>query len=193
VRDHVKSRALPSLPIIAGIVATLACPWQGSFGAEPRWPPGPYKYLVIDQDTRDVLNEFGQNTNIPIAVSEQIRGHLRGPLPITSAEEFLRKLCESQGLVWYFDGTKLYVNPGSDIDSIMITLAPVRFEDLSDRLDKLGIADRRFPLNTTQKGDAVLVSGPPRYLALVRQTYEALVRSAPRPNGDAVRVFRGSP
>ena len=189
------------LLVVATVAATLACPRPHTLAAEPNWPPGPFRYLVIDQDTKDVLQEFGNITNIPLAVSDEVRGHVRGPLPVTTAENFLKRICENQGLVWYFDGTKLYVSAASEIDSLMIPLGPLRLQELSDRLEKLRIADSRYPLNTTQKGDVILVSGPPRYLALVRQTYEAMKQAIiPRTVtensvGDEprVRVFRGSP
>jgi type II secretory pathway component GspD/PulD (secretin) len=189
------------LLVVAAIAATLACPRPYALAAEPNWPPGPFRYLVIDQDTKDVLQEFGNITNIPLAVSDEVRGHVRGPLPVTTAENFLKRICENQGLVWYFDGTKLYISAASEIDSLMIPLGPLRLQELSDRLEKLRIADSRYPLNTTQKGDVILVSGPPRYLALVRQTYEAMKQAMiPRTVtensvGDEprVRVFRGSP
>jgi type II secretory pathway component GspD/PulD (secretin) len=189
------------LLVAVGIATTLACPPLNAFATEPNWPAGPFRYLVIDQDTKDVLQEFGNITNIPVAVSDAVKGHVRGPLPITTAENFLRQICESQGLVWYFDGLKLYVSAASEIDSLMIPLGPLRMQELSDRLQKLGIADARYPVNATQKADVVLVSGPPRYLALVRQTYEAMKQALiPRTvteNGvgdePRVRVFRGSP
>jgi type II secretory pathway component GspD/PulD (secretin) len=197
----VKREGRWGLLVVAAIAATLACPRPSARAAEPNWPAGPFRYLVIDQDTRDVLQEFGNITNIPIAVSEQVRGHVRGPLPITTADNFLKRICENQGLVWYYDGSKLYISAASEIDSLMITLGPLRLQELSDRLDKLHIADSRYPLNTTQKADVILVSGPPRYLALVRQTYEAMKQAMiPRTvteNGvgdePRVRVFRGSP
>ena len=190
-----------SLLVAAGVAATLACPRPYAFAAEPNWPAGPFRYLVIDQDTKDVLQEFGNITNIPVTVSDQVRGHVRGPLPITTAENFLKRICENQGLIWYFDGLKLYVSAASEVDSLMISLGPLRLQELSDRLEKLGISDPRYPLNATQKADVILVSGPPRYLALVRQTYEAMKQAMiPRKvmeNGvgdePSVRVFRGSP
>jgi type II secretory pathway component GspD/PulD (secretin) len=189
------------LLVAVAISTTLACSQRHAFASEPNWPAGPFRYLVIDQDTKDVLQEFGNITNIPITVSDEVRGHVRGPLPITTAENFLKQICENQGLVWYFDGLKLYVSAASEIDSLMISLGPLRMQELSDRLQKLGIADPRYPLNTTQKADMVMVSGPPRYLALVRQTYEAMKQALiPRTvmeNGvgdePRVRVFRGSP
>ena len=30
---------------------------------EPKWPPGPYKYVVIEQDLKNALTEFGRNIN----------------------------------------------------------------------------------------------------------------------------------
>ena len=33
---------------------------------DPKWPPGPYKYVVIEQDLKDALIEFGRNINVPV-------------------------------------------------------------------------------------------------------------------------------
>ena len=78
-------------------------------------PPGPYKYLVIDQDIEGVFVEFGRNVGLTVDVSDRVKGRLRGQISTATAREFLDGLCESYGLVWYFDGTTLHVNSKSEI------------------------------------------------------------------------------
>src|SRR5215471_7622238 len=88
--------------------------------SEPKWPQGQYKYLVIDQDIKEVLTEFGRNIDVPVEVSDQVKGRLRGQLPVATAREFLNQLCESYGLVWYFDGAALHINAKSEIKTELI-------------------------------------------------------------------------
>ena len=47
---------------------------------DPKWPPGPYKYVVIEQNLKDALIEFGRNINVPVKVSDEVKGKLRGDL-----------------------------------------------------------------------------------------------------------------
>ena len=51
---------------------------QVAGAADPKWPPGPYKYVVIEQDLKDALLEFGRNINVPVKVSDEVKGKLRG-------------------------------------------------------------------------------------------------------------------
>jgi type II secretory pathway component GspD/PulD (secretin) len=181
----VRLTVIASLSLLSGSVAS----------AEIKWRAGPYKYVVIDQDIKDVMIEFGSNINVPVRVSDQVTGHLRGPLPITTAEDFLKGLCESHGLVWYFDGSVLHISAAKEIETVFIDIGRLRPQELSDKLLKLGIADSRYPVIATANADVVSVSGPPPYVSLVQRTAAAMVRAAtPRQApGDEprVRVFRG--
>jgi type II secretory pathway component GspD/PulD (secretin) len=179
-------------------LATLPVGHAQSF--ELKWPPGPYKYIVVDQDARDTLLEMGRQLNIPIKLSDQIKGRVQGPLPAATAEEFLKRVCESQGLVWYFDGSVLHISTEAELKTELIDLGQLPAKDLTHRLGQLGIADARYPLRTTGDVRIISVSGPPAYVALVRQTATAMMVSAEAPvparevgGGDErkVRVFRG--
>jgi type III secretion protein C len=163
---------------------------------EPQWPAGPYKYLVIDQDVRGVLVEFGRNVGFPVDVSDQIKGRLRGRLGVAPAREFLDKLCESYGLVWYFDGAVLHVSTKAEIRTELINIGRLPPAEVNEKLNALGIADPRFPIRSTENVGVVSVSGPPPFVSLVRQTLTSLappppVREDPRGDAPTVRVFRG--
>jgi type II secretory pathway component GspD/PulD (secretin) len=182
------------------IGAVLMCPSAQSQAAEPSWPKGLYKYVVIDQDIRDVLIEFEQNTKVADALkmSDEVKGRIRGPLQIVTAEEFFDKtICQSHGLVWYFDGKIMYINASSEIDTVLIDIGRLRPRELIDSLVELGYADSRYPIQATTAG-LVRVSGPPPYLSLLRQTVAAMMRAPPPaaahesvPDDPRVKVIRG--
>ena len=192
-------------PKNAGLTALLLLPLLGLFatssnGMEPTWPKGPYKYLIIDQDARDVLIEFGRNINLPIEVSPNVAGRqIRGRIPELSAKAFLERICESYGLVWYFDGAVLHVNLDGELATELINLNSVKPEAALRQLDELGVSDPRFNIRATEDAGVLSVSGPPPYRSLVRKTITALEDALqPRPvrevkAGDhvKVRVFRG--
>jgi hypothetical protein len=163
---------------------------------EPPWPQGPYKYLVIDQDLKGVLVEFGRNVGVPVDVSDQVRGRLRGQLRVAPAREFLEKLCESYGLVWYFDGTVLHISAKTEIRTELINIGRFPPGEVNEKLNALGIGDPRYPVKSTENIGVVAVSGPPAFVSLVRRTLTSLapppVREEPRGDEPTVRVFRGS-
>jgi type II secretory pathway component GspD/PulD (secretin) len=187
-------RGFIALVVTAAVVTAALAPAGTAHAVEPAWPAGPYKYMVIDQDVKGVLAEFGRNIGVPIDVSDQVKGRLRGRLGGAPAREFLDRLCESYGLVWYFDGAVLHVNARSEIRTELVSVSRLSPEEVSEKLTALGIADARYPVRSTQDTGVVSVSGPPPFLSLVRQSLNRLAPSVREDNhGDEtrVRVFRG--
>jgi len=168
---------------------------------EPKWPQGEYRYLVIEQDIKDVLTELGRNINIPVEVSSQIKGKLRGRPPGKTANEFLNNLCDSYGLIWYYDGAVIHVSTKSEVRTELINIGRLPVADLNEELSKLGIADPRFTVHHVPGSDVVSVSGPAAFIAQVRRALTALTDTTGA-SGRAheekfedegrVRVFRGN-
>ncbi len=180
------------------VVSALLASGEPTLGMEPKWPAGPYRYMVIDQDIKGVLIEFGRNAGMPVEVSDQVKGRLRGRLAVVTAREFLDSLCEAYGLVWYFDGAVLHVSAKAEIRTELISIGRLSSGEANEKLNALGIADARFAVRSTQDAGVISISGPPAFVSLVRQTLTALARPSPSParednHGDEirVRVFRG--
>jgi len=184
----------PISSVLASLLAATLMAAPAS-GADVKWPPGPYNYIALDQDLRDALVELGRNTGMPVKLSDQIKGRLRNVMPAGSAEDFLRRLCDSFGLVPYFDGYVLHINTIAEIKTEVLALGGrMSVDEAIERLRKLGIEDARYPLRGASDG-MVSVSGPPPYLTLLRQTLG--VRPARPAKEEAVvdetrvKVFRG--
>jgi type II secretory pathway component GspD/PulD (secretin) len=138
------------------------------------WPDKPYPYVVLDQDVRDVLGAFGSNLDIPVKVSDKVSGRVRGRLPELTPQKLLDQLAASFGLQWYYDGQVLYVTTVEEAVSEMLPLGAIRFEELQASLASLQLDDPRFPPRPLASANVALVSGPPRYVALVKETMQAL-------------------
>lgn len=185
---------------LAILVFFVAAVFAGHvLAGEPKWPPGPFKYLVIDQDVKGVLVEFGRNVRVPVDVSDQVKGRLRGQIEVApvTAREFLNRLCENYGLVWYFDGAVLHVSAQAETRTEFVSIGRLSPGEASEKLSALGVADARFPMRTTQDSGVMSISGPPPFVSLVRQSLAALTRRSPPVREDdhgdeiRIRVFRG--
>jgi type II secretory pathway component GspD/PulD (secretin) len=183
-------------PMIACLVLSAVLAAAGpALGMEPKWPSGPYKYLVIDQDIKGVVVEFGRNAGLPVDVSDQVTGRLRGQVAAATAtaREFLDSLCDSQNLIWYFDGAVLHVNAKAEIRTELVSLGRFSREEATEKLTALGVADARFPVRSTDNASVISVSGPPKFVSMVRQALQPLPPAREDSRGDEVRVrvFRG--
>jgi type II secretory pathway component GspD/PulD (secretin) len=171
--------AIVTAPPSPGAVAAAPLPAPAdSAAAQARrilpWPDKPYPYVVLDQDVRDVLAAFGSNLDVPVKISDKVSGRVRGRLPELTPQKLLDHLAASFGLQWYYDGQVLYVTTVEEAVSEMLPLGPIRFEELQASLASLKLDDPRFPPRPLASANVALVSGPPRYVALVKETMQAL-------------------
>ncbi|OPY96033.1 nodulation protein NolW [Bradyrhizobium sacchari] len=164
-------------------------------------PSAPYSYTVLDQDLSAALQEFGNNLNIRVNVSADVRGRIRGRMPDLPPREFLDRLTALYNLQWYYDGLVLYISAAHEAQSRLIVLNPISFDALKSALDALNISDERYIVKPAPGEGLILASGPPRFVALVDQTLkglmaEAQARRSPvaveRSHESILMLFRGS-
>lgn len=175
--------------ITSGCLSGIAC---GALANAPVWSAKPYSYVLINQDVRDALKEFGRNLNIPILLSDKVGGRVRGEVRADTAGAFLTKLAEANGLIWYYDGSILYINSSEEFATQIISLGRADGQRVIDEIKRLNLMDERFSIKSTPKAPALRVSGTPAFVAMVQQVIAAI--QPPPPAGTEtprVRVFRG--
>ena len=192
----------------ARMLSTIGCfvlLWLAVFSAaahalDANWGGKPYKYLIVDQDLRDVLVEFGRNMNLPTQIVSPIGGRrVKGPVHLTAdetAEQFLQRICEGYGLVWYFDGAVLHISASEETDTELIKLDRGKSGEVLRRLGELGLSDPRFSVRVAEAGGMLSVSGPPAYRSMVRKAVlmahrKRTAREVKIEDIAEVHVFRG--
>jgi type III secretion protein C len=172
-------------------------------GAAPlTLPDTSYNYTVVDQDLPAALQEFGTNLGIKVNISSEVRGRIQGRLPEARPRAFLDRLAAMFNFEWYYDGQVLYISAVKESQSRLLVLAPIGFDQFKIALDALKVADDRFAVVPAPGNGLVLVSGPPRFVALTEQTLAGLIaeeQAKPKPGVPApaqketvLNVFRGT-
>ncbi len=188
---------------VVGIAALCGAGSPASAETSPRWQSTPYNYVIVDQDVREVLVEFGRNMKMPVKIATSVGGQrIRGPLvskPVRSAGEFLQTLCNGYGLVWYFDGTVLHISGEDEVATELIKLNQTSPDEVMRRLKDLGLSDPRFGVKVAGDGSMLSVAGPPAFRTMVRKAVSTLqhteivtpAREVGMNDSANVRVFRG--
>jgi len=176
----------PALKLLMVAVSTFSWPAHQAFAAEPNWPSSPYNFIVIDQDVRDTLVEFGRNTDIPVNISTSVKGRVKGKLPSLPPKEFLSRLTGDYGLVWYYDGSLMHISSVKENATEILRPVPGTLAEAEEKLRKSNLLDDRFTFKPSADGSTVVVSGPPAY----REAVKGIMLSVRQ---ETVRVFRGAP
>jgi len=171
-----------------------------SAGENPAWFARPFQYVVINQDVRGILTELGHNVGVPVILSEKVGGRVHGKVvdrakneaDRATAGEFLNRLAEANALTWYFDGSILYVSADQEYSTQFIEVGNLKPDAIVGELRRLALLDERFSVRSADNAGLLSASGPPAFIAVVRQVVEKM-RPPPIVAGDdpRVRVFRG--
>lgn len=161
---------------------------------QPDWFVRPYAYVLVEQDVRAALQEFGQNMGLSVVMSDKVRGKSRSRIRAESAGDFLTALCGFNGLTWYFDGNVLYLSADSETDTRLFKAQGRQLEQLQDYVTSRDVYGTHMSVRTGPDGDELFVSGPPAWLAMIEQHFDHQLTPTPmatttRERG--VRVFRG--
>lgn len=148
------------------------------------------EFIAFHGNLKILLLEFGANLRIPVIVDESINGVLHDHIKESSAKSFLTMLCTKNNLEWYYDGVRLYITTLSQSVSQTISVSHHTIKDIKEILKNSRIYDDRFPLTFVPGGKIAMVSGPPRYVELVREVITSLDVDALPGEGLSVTVYR---
>ena len=138
-----------------------------------KWAMSRFTYEASGRQVAEVLRDFGAAQGLPVVSSDGVEGVVRGRFDNTPTE-FLDALCRSFGLIWYHDGSALYVYPANAIRSRLFRLQGFDSRRIEALRAKLTWGDGRYPLKYSPGEKTLLVTGPPRHIELVSQLVEVL-------------------
>ena len=150
------------------VVATICLAELGFAGI--KWKTPAYSLVARDMPLRQALDTFGVAQGMSVVMSDQVSGNLSGDFKDIAPQEFLDRISTTHNLIWYYDGTSLYVYGAGEITSSLMELQYMRDGNVILLLRELGLEDRRFPIRSASNGELILVSGPPRYVQLIAET-----------------------
>ena len=133
------------------------------------WKTTEYTLLAREMPLRDALDSFGAAQGIPVVSSRNVGGTLSGDFRKLAPREFLERVAAMNSLIWYYDGTILYVYASGEVVTELLELQYMKVDDVAAMLKELGIEDHRFPLKNAANSQLLMVSGPPRYVDLVQE------------------------
>ncbi|TKC86955.1 EscC/YscC/HrcC family type III secretion system outer membrane ring protein [Trinickia terrae] len=180
------ARKLGAFALCAAVAFGPAAP--AAHAAAVRWKTSIVDYEAQGKDIKDVLRDFGASQGIPTRIAAEVSGTVSGKFHLPP-RRFLDALAASFGFVWYYDGEVLDITTASDLQSTLVKLDTAETSQLRDALDRMHIADERFPIVYDTAQGTALVSGPPRYVQMVTTIASRLDNTAAHVSGTQVRVF----
>ena len=158
-----------SMPRVRVAVFAVAAFIFNLQGADIPWKMPAYTLVARDMDLRVALDTFAVAEGLSVVMSPSVTGVFSGDFKDADPGEFLDKIATTHNLMWYYDGAALYICGAGEITTMLIDLQYMKAGEVCAMLVELGVEDSRFPIKTALDDELVMVSGPPRYVALVSE------------------------
>jgi type III secretion protein C len=122
--------------------------------------------MTLDAVLQEFCVTYGVKLQSAVPAGVLLHGRLQGQ----NGAEFLDRLAAKHGFRWFVYNDNLHVVPGNDVTSMRLEVGEDAVADSKPALIGLGLFDARFGWGELPDVGAVLVSGPRRYVEMVRET-----------------------
>ncbi|HEY9027607.1 MAG TPA: EscC/YscC/HrcC family type III secretion system outer membrane ring protein, partial [Burkholderiaceae bacterium] len=176
---------LARLLLLALLVAAPAV-----HAADLPWAGRPYQIVANEKPLADLLRELAASQGTTAVIDSKVSGTISGKFG-GSPIKTLNSLCATYGLSWYYDGAFLYIDPSSDAKSEVLSIGNATGNAgwLIQSLTQLRIYDPRYPLLVSGRDGTARVTGPKRYVEMVRQVARLLDSKSALNDGAEIRLF----
>ncbi|RDU98071.1 type III secretion system outer membrane ring subunit SctC [Trinickia dinghuensis] len=156
--------------------------------AELQWRDRPYTIVADGKKVTDFIRELASAQGVTAVIDSKVDGTISGHFsgsPIAT----LRSVCATYGLTYYFDGSLLYIDRAEDGQTQVFPIPKGSAGELSRTLEAMQIPDKRYPLIISDRENTIYVSGPQRYVDLVRQAISTITDPSRGLDRAEIRAF----
>jgi len=150
-------------------------------------------YVIVNQEVDHFLRDLARDTSTRIQSSPKVRGRIKQSTFMGSPEEILRGVSSKLELDWFQHNGVFFLSSKREALTRLIRLGDLDLGDVTKELGVSGLLFDDFPISSAAENSALLVTGPPRYLALVESVIEGIPseKLEIRKRKKTVRVRRG--
>lgn len=114
-----------------------------------------------------MLRNFCLSQGVNTVIDPRVEGKVNGLFQNILPDDFLNQISKAYGLLWFYDGNVLYVDPFDTITSQLVQVEYYDADRLLKMLQALGIEGSNFSLRSLDSQGLMLVSGSPRFVGMV--------------------------
>jgi type III secretion protein C len=131
------------------------------------WQKPEFYYYAQDENLESMLRNFCLSQGVNTVIDPRIEGKVSGLFQNVLPDDFLNQLSKAYGLIWFYDGNVLYIDPFDTITSQLLQVEYYDADRLLKMLQALGIEGSNFSLRSLDEQGLMLVSGSPRFVGMV--------------------------
>lgn len=125
-------------------------------------------FIARDKGVDYLFKALSSKFQKPIIASAKAKKYfVTGNFDLAKPLDTLAAVAADLGLIWYFDGSIIYVYEASEASTAVVQFSKRNFGDLLSFLKQNSLYDSRYPLKMNFSADTLYVSGPPKYVDII--------------------------
>ncbi|MDR1456622.1 MAG: hypothetical protein LBI34_00990 [Puniceicoccales bacterium] len=132
------------------------------------WADEHYYHFAQNQDLNALIHDFTAIQHVDVVIGAPLTGNVNGIFENITPNDFWDRLCKAYNLIWFYDGTALYVYPGTEIKTEVISMTQQEAVTLRKVVSDLDFAGSNTVLRYVPDTRMMVASGPPRFLEILR-------------------------
>lgn len=191
-----KRASLPCLAFILFFITGESSWLHAQMDNGPPWRTARVSFAASQRPVRDLLKEFAASQKMPLSLSESVKGVVSGTFQGIETQKFLNAMCESNDLIWFYDGVRLNIEGADEVLSRPLSLPNLPAETLSSVLYSMGYSSgppgREVEARPGHRNGLILLVGGPQYVQATEVLARDLDLQESRRSTEeiAVRTFR---
>lgn len=140
-------------------------------------------YVAKNDGIKEFMDALSYPLGKSIIVSKSAsQKKISGTFNFNNPEMVLDNITKKLGLVWYSNGTIVYVYSAAEMKNAMISLRSRNLKEFKDFLMNSGVYSDKFELKGDLKSSVFFVTAPPVYIELIKNTAEMLDKQSNKIN-----------
>lgn len=179
----------------AGISALAVSPSGAASPTSADLQPAPVvSFYVVDQALSYFFDEMERVAGVRIQSTDKVRGRIQSEVFTGTLDEVLDEITRANGLEWYRFNGVIFVSARSESGLRVVSLGDLLPLDAINAIRETGLPIDKFPAQVAGERRAIVLTGPPTFLALAEAVVETLPQleaAVPKVEGASVVVRRG--
>lgn len=151
------------------VVGAQLCAATAMASAPAYWRNTGYTAVNEDKDLVRALQRFAENFGVTLEISGKLMGQVNEQSSAQNAVAYLDRLGLTHGFSWFVFNNILYVSVVQENNTARIKVSQDAIGEVKSAVKGLGLLEEKFGWGEIPANGLVLVSGPKKYIELVRQ------------------------
>lgn len=165
---------------------SLGCLPLSTYAAIP-WRTERYTHFSQGEDLRGLLRSFVAAQGVNGVINESINATVSGNFEGMSPQTFFDGMVSANSLVWFYDGTNLYIDPASEVRTQALQLPYVSADKLIEAAKEIHYEASSWSVSRVAQAGIVQISGPALFVN--KLTELAMALNTGLTEKDSIRVF----